>query len=397
MTRGSIKEYATAVRPRYLTATREERSRILDEFCQTTGYHRKAAIRLLHRVAVPPTGQWGRPRVYGRAVVEALRQIWEASGRVCSKRLVPFLPTLLDALERHGELTVAPEVQAQLRQVAPATVDRLLKEHRASLGRRPATQSAAAATLKAHIPVRTFGEWAEAAPGEVQADLVAHCGESGEGQFLVSLTVVDVATGWTELEGIGNRSQERVQSGFARARLRFPFPLTALHTDNGGEFLNGVLFPYCQRTQLRFTRGRPYKKNDQAYVEQRNYSAVRRLIGYDRYSSPAALAQVATLYRLVRWDLNYFQPLRKLRTRERRGGKVVKHFDVAQTPYQRVLAHGILTAEQEERLAHEFGLLNPVRLRRQIEVALDDLWKLAEPVRSAPAGNTNSEASLPLG
>jgi hypothetical protein len=166
----------------------------------------------------------------------------------------------------------------------------------------------------------------------VQADLVAHGGETTAGFYLTTLTVVDVATSWTELEAVWGKGQERIRGGFHRARSRFPFPLTALHTDNGGEFLNGVLNPYCQQTDLRLTRGRPYHKNDQAYVEPKNGATVRRLIGYDRYASKAALAQLEGLYQLVRWNLNYFQPVHKLVAKERVGSKVVKHFDRAQTP-----------------------------------------------------------------
>jgi hypothetical protein len=196
--------------------------------------------------------------------------------------LVPFLPDFLPTLEQHREVSLEPDVRALLLQLRPATVDRLLAPHRRTLGRRPYTQSRALTALKAQVPVRTFGDWDAAVPGEVQADLVAHCGESSEGFFLTSLTVVDVATSWTELEAIWGKGHERVHAGFHRARSRFPFPLLALHTDNGGEFLNGVLYPYCQETGLRFTRGRPYKKNDQAYVEQKNGATVRRLVGYER-------------------------------------------------------------------------------------------------------------------
>jgi hypothetical protein len=386
LTRASIAEYAAAVRPRYRKARRAERSGILSEFCTTTGYHRKAAIRLLNRGEQAKAERRGRPQVYDERVRGALAEVWEASGCLCSKRLVPFLPELLDALERHGELGGAAEVRALLLQLAPATVDRLLAARRRGLGPRPFTQSGALAALKAQVPVRTWGEWAEAKPGEVQADLVAHCGESGEGHFLLTLTVVDAATSWTELEGVAARTQDRVQAAFHRARGRFPFPLGALHTDNGGEFLNGVLYPYCQRTKLRFTRGRPYRKNDQAYVEQKNGAVVRRLIGYDRYSAKAALVQLTRLYQFVRLDLNYLQPVRKLIAKERVGNKVVKRFDAAKTPYQRALAAGILTAEQRERLAREYRLLNPIRLRHQIQTALDELWKLAETGRKAAAG-----------
>jgi hypothetical protein len=282
LTRESISEYAAGLRPRYERAKRAERGRLLTEFCETTGYHRKAAIRLLHRAERAKGARRGRTPVYGERVRGALREVWEASGRLCSKRLVPFLPELVASLERHGELVLEAEVRRLLLGLSAATVDRLLAGERSRAGRRPYAQSGAVASLKAQIPLRTFGEWAEATPGEVQADLVAHCGESAEGQFVLTLTVVDVATGWTEVEGVEVRTQDRVQAAFHRARSRFPFPLIALHTDNGGEFLNSVLYPYCQRTDLRFTRGRPYKKNDQAYVEQKNGSVVRRLIGYDR-------------------------------------------------------------------------------------------------------------------
>jgi hypothetical protein len=233
LTRTSIAEYAAALRPRYQQAARAERGRILSGFCQTTGYHRKAAIRLLKRAAVRSSAaKRGRPRAYTPEVVAALGMVWEASGRRCSKRRVPFLPDLLAALECHDEPAVSRAVRTALLRLAPATVDRLLAPHRMASGRRPSTQSGALSALKARVPIRTSGEWAEATPGEVRADLVAHCGETTGGSYLTGLTAVDVATGWTELEAAWGKGQERVQGGFHRARARFPFPLTALHTDN---------------------------------------------------------------------------------------------------------------------------------------------------------------------
>lgn len=190
------------MQPRYERAGRAERGRILTEFCQTTGDQRKAAIRLLNREERPKAERRGRPRVYDDVVRGALGEVWEASGRMCSKRLIPFLPDLLAALERHGELTVTAAVRAALVRLSAATADRLLAPRRRDLGRRPMTQSGAISAIKAQVPMRTFGEWEEAKPGEVQADLVAHCGESGEGPFLLSLTEVDVATGWTEVEAV---------------------------------------------------------------------------------------------------------------------------------------------------------------------------------------------------
>jgi transposase InsO family protein len=345
--------------------------------------------------------------VYRADVAAVLAQVWEASDRVCSKRLVPFLPALLDALERHGEIEIEAGLRARLLTLSPATIDRLLGPHRATIARRPYTSRSAPTALRAQIPLRTFGEWDDVAPGSAQADLVAHCRESGEGFFRTSLCVVDVATSWTELQAVFGRGQGPVRGALHQARQRFPFPLRELHTDNGSEFLNHTLVPYCQRSGVKLTRGRPYRKNDQAYVEQKNGSVIRRLIGYERYGSKAAHAHMATLYRLVRLWVNYFQPVRKLVGKERAGGKVVKHFDQARTPYQRVCAAGILAEEHQEALAREYQRLNPVTLRRQIEREREGLWTLATAMGSATpgaatrgssplalSGNIDSEASV---
>jgi transposase InsO family protein len=232
--------------------------------------------------------------------------------------------------------------------------------------------------LKAQIPVRTFGDWEGVRPGAVQADLVLHCGESAEGFYLTTLDAVDVATGWTECTIVWGKSQERVGGALHGVQRGLPFPLQAVHTDNGSEFLNAVVFPWCQRHAIALTRGRPYKKNDQAFVEQKNWSVIRRLVGYDRYSTKAADTAFERVYRLLRLWVNFFQPVRKLIGKERVGAKVVKRFDHAQTPYQRALAAGVLTEDQRPTLATTYARLNPVRLRAQLDAALDTLWALAD-------------------
>jgi hypothetical protein len=227
------------------------------------------------------------------------------------------------------------------------------------------------------------------APGTLQADLVASCGESTEGFSLTTLVAADVTTGWSELEAICGKGQQRVGTGIHYLRRRLPFPLRELHTDNGGEFLNQLLVPWCRAEGIRCTRGRPYKKNDQAWAEQRNWTAVRQLVGYDRYSSPAALAQLGRLYPLVRDYLNFFQPVRKLISKHRDGATVTKRYDPATTPYRRLLASGALDAEQTARLAERYRGLNPAQLKRDIDAALDLLWTLAEPPPgAAPAART---------
>jgi hypothetical protein len=233
------------------------------------------------------------------------------------------------------------------------------------------------------------------APGSLQADLVFHCGERSEGFFLTTLVGVDVATGWTELESIWGTGQRRVGTGVHRLRRRLPVPLRELHTDNGSEFINHVLVPWCRREGIRLTRGRGYRKNDQAYVEQRNWVAVRRTIGYDRYSSPAAHALFQRLYERLRLQLNFLRPIRKLVSKQRVGAKLLKRHDAAQTPYQRLIAAGVLPTGQRQALEREFLAINPVALARQLDQTLDALWKLRdrEALVSRPVlGNTCFEA-----
>jgi len=393
MTRKSIYEYAAAVRRRYLMASKGQKAVILNEFCEASGYNRKSAIRLLRN---PPKGSpagRGRPREYGLDVLNALKSIWETADRICSKRLEPFLPELVAVLDRENELRLSPEVRAQLLRLSAASIDRLLKPFRQRGLRRPYTPGRPS-TLKAQIPIRTFGEWAAVAPGSVQADLVAHCGESAGGLYLNTLVAVDVATSWTECRPVWGKGQERTGTAVHKIRQSLPFALKELHTDNGSEFLNEVLYPWCKKEGIRFTRGRPYKKNDQAYVEQKNWSVPRRLAGYDRYCSKAAYEALERLYELVRLYVNFFQPVRKLVGKERVGAKVKKRFDEAQTPYQRLLAAGVLEAEKGKALAELYGRLNPVRLRQQIDERLEALWKLAEHEGSAKSTKATSERAM---
>ena len=270
MTRGSVKEYVVAVQERYRRAGRGEKARLLDEFTQVTGYHRKAAIRRLAQA--PPKAQGvraGRTRQYGPPVAEALNIAWQAADQLCSKRLKPFLPELLETLERHEELVLAAPLKAQLCQMSAATIDRLLKPYRRFTGRRPLGTTKPGSLLKAAIPIRTFAEWDEVRPGFLEIDLVAHCGESTAGFYLNTLSAVDVATGWVECQGVWGKGQERVGSAIHHLGQRLPFPLLGLDSDNGSEFINQHLYAYCQRGQITFTRSRPYKKNDPPQADPR--------------------------------------------------------------------------------------------------------------------------------
>ena len=268
MTRGSIREYTEAVRGRYLRATKKEKGRILDEFTEVIGCHRKAAIRLLRRANQPTANKkCGRPRQYGAAVTDALRVAWEATDRLCSKRLHPFLPELIKVLRRHGEGTMTAEIEAQLCRMSPSTIDRLLRPWRRVGGRRAFTTTKPGSLLKSSIPIRTFADWQEDQSGFLEVDLVSHCGESAEGFYLTTLSTVDVASGWSECVGVWGKGQERVGAAIHRVRQWLPFPLLGLDSDNGNESINQHLYTYCRREGIAFTRSRSYKKNDSCHVE----------------------------------------------------------------------------------------------------------------------------------
>ena len=395
MTRGSILEYVEAIRGRYLSVSRKEKGRILDEFTNVTSLHRKAAIRLLRRRGQAKVRRKrGRPRRYGRDVISALRVVWEATDRLCSKRLHPFLPEILAALKRHGEITITPEVEAQLRLISSSSIDRLLHPYRRLGGRRPFVTTKRGSLLKRSIPIRTFADWEEDSPGFLEIDLVAHCGESTEGFYLTTLSTVDVASGWSECIGVWGKGQQRVRSAIHRVRQRLPFPLMGLDSDNGSEFINYYLFNYCQDEEITFTRSRAHKKNDSCHVEQKNWSVVRRLVGYDRYGSKAALEALNRVYDLTRLYVNFFQPDMKLVHKSRHGARVHKVYDTAQTPYRRLLSAGTLTEVKQQELAAIYHRLNPALLRRQINQNLEYLWDMARYPAAQPRKGKTKEASV---
>jgi hypothetical protein len=393
VTREAVLEYARAVSLRYRRAGKADKGAILDEFCKTTGYHRKSAIRLLGHPPQRRAGRCGRPRRYGPDVVGALRQVWEVSDRLCSKRLVPFVAELVRVLEAKGELSLSAKLREELLAMSEATMDRLLKPYRTVPTRRPFTTMRSASALKGQIAIRTFGEWADVRPGSVQIDLVAHCGESTQGFYLNTLVAVDVATSWSESQVIWGKGQQRVGTGVHHVRQRLPFALAEIHTDNGGEFINDLLYLWCMREGIRFTRGRAYKKNDQAYVEQKNWAVPRRLIGYDRYSSKAAYELMQRLYGDVRLYVNFFQPVRRLIAKERLGAKVRKVYDQAQTPYQRLLASNALDEAKHQALERLYASLNPAQLRLNIDQTLEALWRQAQRRGMSP---TAQELPSPL-
>lgn len=386
MTRLTVEEYAAALRPRYRGAKKGVKQKILDEFCETTGRHRKAAIRLLNLTARPKARRRGRPRRYGAEVTAALVQIWEVGDRMCGKLLAAVMPELLAALERHDEVRLSEEVRRLLLEASPATIDRLLRRHRRGVLRQPQRKRPATTGLKSQVPIRTWSEWQDVPVGSLQADLVLHCGERVGGFFLTTLCAVDVATGWLALQPVWGLGKERVGGAVRRIRQQLPFAVKALHTDNGSEFINHVLVPWCIREKISLTRGRSYRKNDQAYVEQRNWLSIRRQVGYDRLSTRPAYRLLEQLYPLLSYQLNFFRPVRKLVSKERLGAKVVKRYDEPATPYQRLLASGCLTDSARTELERQYLACNPAHLRARIDQHLRALWRLGQGERAKQVG-----------
>jgi hypothetical protein len=379
MTLQGKRELLKALRPRYLKSSRAEKTRILDEFVAATNYNRKYAIHLLRNG--PPrrsSKKVGRRRAYGPDVVAVLVQVWEASGQVCSKRLQPFIGEMVDVLERHEELVISPDTKGLLLQMSAATIDRRLQAARSRLSQRGRSAGATkpGSLLKEAIPVRTFADWDDAKPGFVEMDLVAHCGQTTAGEYLNTLCVVDIAPGWTEPVAVANKGQRATFGGIQTMRQQLPFPLLGIDSDNGSEFINDHLHRYCLKERITFTRSRPYKKNDQAHVEQKNWTAVRQWIGYDRYESPEALALLEAIYVDLRLFINFFQPTMKLVEKTRVGSKVRKKYDTARTPYRRVLASPDIDASAKDRLREPYLSLNPLALQRRIEANLKKLWAL---------------------
>lgn len=367
-------ELVGAIGARYTAGSREEKRRILDEFVAVSGYHRKSAIRLLAgATAAPVAAPRGRPRRYDAAVREALVVLWEAADRVCGKRLKALLPSLVDAMERHGHLHLDAAVRERLLAASAATLDRLLAATRDAARGHRRRRWGAASTLRRNVPVRTFADWKDPPPGYVEADLVSHCGGIASGSFVHTLTLTDIASGWTECLALVVREAALVVQALTSVREVLPFALLGLDTDNGSEFINETVFAYCQEHRIEFTRSRPYRKNDQAWVEQKNGAVVRKLIGYDRLEGLAAAATLARLYAASRLFVNFFQPSFKLASKTRVGARVIKRYHPPATPCARLLASPAVPEATKATLREMAEKLDPILLLEQIRAAQREL------------------------
>ena len=353
------------VAPAYHRASGSHKQQILDEFVTATGYARKYAQCLLNHseeVLAPPATLRRR---YGPEVEEALVLAWKTLNRICSRRLIPFLPSIIETLEEHGHLELSEEHRRLLLSMSAATADCLLQAHRYTHPRGLSTTKAGP-LLKQQIPIRTFAQWDEAKPGFLEVDLVAHCGGRLQGGCLYTITLTDVATGWAECLPLLNRGREAVLAALQRARALFPFPILGLDTDNDGELINEEVAAYCVREQITFTRGRPYEKRDQCFVEQKNGVVVRQVVGHGRLMGEHAYRQLDELYRALHWYVNCFQPSMKLVAKQVEGRTIHRIYDAAKTPLQRMLLSGALFPAQQELRAIGKAF-DPLRLFQQVE------------------------------
>ena len=366
-----------AVRKRYRKSAKKKKSEILSEFVATTGYNRSYARLVLgsfkkqgRKPKYPP-----RKRVYDISVFYPLRKLWLTADCICGQRLKPFIPELISVLEKKGEMKLGKEVKKKLCHIGSATIDRLLKATRKQYELRGRTTTKPGTLLKHQIPIRTFSDWDENKPGFLETDTVSFGGGNTSGHFVWGLDMTDVFTGWTLLAAVMGRGQERIHQAVKDGRDRLPFPLLGLDSDSGGEFINDILFRYCKDEGITFTRNRPGKKNDNCYVEQKNYTTLRRFLGYGRYDTDEQLTIIKEILSLAEPYINFFQPVMKLKTKERIGSRVKKTYDTARTPYRRLIDSGILDEEQKQKLSSYYESLNPVDLKRRINKLLQKLNK----------------------
>ena len=374
---------------RYRKARKGTKGVLLDQFVEATGYNRCYARWLLRnhgrRVAVAPgvfvegDARRSPPRqrnvTYGPEVLGPLKVLWKMLDYLSGKRLAPALREVLPRLEALKEIRVNKAVRAKLLRVSPATIDRLLKPERAKHQLKGRSHTKPGTLLKHQIPIRTFSDWDQTQPGFLEMDLVGHDGGSTAGDYCFTLDMTDVATGWTEQMATLNKAQIHVFSAIDTVRHRLPFPVLGLDSDNGSEFINEQLLRWCLKEEITFTRSRPYRKNDTCYVEQKNWSIVRRFVGYGRLEGDASRELLDQLYSCLHQYNNFFLPSMKLLEKTRDGAKVTRKYDAPKTPYHRVLASTAIDRKTKTRLTSYYETLNPAQLNRDIQKLQKEIQK----------------------
>lgn len=389
------KSVTREIAKRYQRARKKGKGEILDEFTQLTGYSRwYASYRLKNwgrKIVLRADGgrriilvgdrrkkiRRQKPRVYGQKVLTALRKIWYICDCICGKRLAPYLNEIVSVLERHEEIVLDYETREKLLKISSPTIDRLLATERKKMQLKGRARTKPGTLLKNQIPVRTFADWDEKMPGFVEIDLVSHDGGSVRGDYIQTLDVTDVFTGWTETKAVRNKAQVWTFQALEEIIVKVPFKILGIDSDNGSEFINNHLVRFCKENKITFTRSRPYRKNDNCFVEQKNYSVVRRAVGYARYDTEEELELLNRLYESLRLYTNFFQPVMKLTEKIRIGSKVSKKYDKAKTPYERLLQSDFTLLDGKEKLKQDYEKLNPAELKRTITKLQNKLIDLA--------------------
>lgn len=387
---GTRKIITKEVAKMYRKASKKKRGKILDEFCALNKYNRSYGARLLRKghsrgnrsspksaKAPPGEEKRGRGKIYGPEVARPLARIWAILDCPCGKRLAAALPETVRVLEKFGEIKLSSEIREKLLSISASTTDRLLAPERKKLELKCRSKTRPGSLLKRQVPIRTFADWNEERAGFVEMDLVGHDGGNAHGDYCQSLDATDIETGWNEQRAVKNKAQKWTFAAIEKIRERFPFPLLGLDSDNGGEFINDHLIRYCEKEKITFTRSRAYKKNDNCYVEQKNYTSVRRNVGYMRYDTEEELALLNELYDVLRLYNNFFLPQMKLIEKTREGSKVKKVYDKPKTPFQRVLESPCVDDLVKKKLKRRYSRLNPAELKRQILNLQDQLYKRA--------------------
>jgi len=366
----SREQYLERVREEYRKADKKTKTRLLNEARKRTRLNRKVLIgKLSHPAAVRKKKKKRGPRkpAYDKEVLAALIKAWEIFDYPCGQRMAPALQQEVERLRKSKELICSDEVAGKLREVSPKTIDRMLARERQVRSLRRNRNPRVHPLLYQKIPVKVASEWDTSEVGNVQVDYVGHCGRSTAGQYLHTISAADIATGWWEGEPIAGRSQAATKEGLDSIRKRLPFRMREIHPDNDTGLINDLLWNYCKKARIKMSRSRPYKKNDNAWVEQRNWTHVRKVVGYRRMDTTGELMMLRELYECLTVYKNFFQPSMKLKEKVRVAGKIHRKYDEPKTPYQRLIESGQISAAARKRLEARYGSLNVAELRRRIE------------------------------